>query len=72
MLNSIEQITQLLPQASESLLQEVWTILNTAAKNDESSSESEKTAIRNHSAFLNGYAPEDEGLYDDYSTKCLT
>ena len=24
-------------------------------------------AIRDHSAFLNGYAPEDEGLYDDYS-----
>jgi hypothetical protein len=22
--------------------------------------------IRNHSAFLSGYAPEDEGLYDDY------
>ena len=22
--------------------------------------------IRNHQAFLNGYAPEDEGLYDDY------
>ena len=22
--------------------------------------------IRNHKAFLNGYAPEDEGLYDDY------
>lgn len=22
--------------------------------------------IRNHSSFLNGYAPEDEGLYDDY------
>ncbi|MEM8780818.1 MAG: hypothetical protein AAGF26_18525 [Cyanobacteria bacterium P01_G01_bin.49] len=22
--------------------------------------------IRNHNAFLNGYAPEDEGLYDDY------
>ena len=21
-------------------------------------------AIRNHAAFLNGYAPEDEGLYD--------
>jgi len=21
--------------------------------------------IRDHSAFLNGYAPEDEGLYDD-------
>ena len=66
MLNSIEQITRLLPQASESVLQEVWTILNTAAKNNKSSSESEKTVIRNHSAFLNGYAPEDEGLYDDY------
>ena len=66
MLNSIEQITRLLPQASESVLQEVWTILSTAAKNEESFSESEKTEIRNHSAFLNGYAPEDEGLYDDY------
>jgi hypothetical protein len=22
--------------------------------------------IRRHDAFLNGYAPEDEGLYDDY------
>ena len=22
--------------------------------------------VRNHSAFLNGYAPEDEGLYDAY------
>jgi hypothetical protein len=23
-------------------------------------------SIRNHAAFLNSYAPEDEGLYDDY------
>jgi hypothetical protein len=66
MLNSIEQITQLLPQASESVLQEVWMILNTAAKNKEPASDAETTLIRNHSAFLNGYAPEDEGLYDDY------
>ena len=22
--------------------------------------------IRSHSAFLNSYAPEDEGVYDDY------
>jgi hypothetical protein len=22
--------------------------------------------LRNHSAFLSGYAPQDEGLYDDY------
>jgi len=24
-------------------------------------------AVRDHAAFLNSYAPEDEGLYDDYS-----
>lgn len=23
-------------------------------------------SVRQHDAFLNGYAPEDEGLYDDY------
>jgi hypothetical protein len=23
------------------------------------------SAVRRHDAFLNGYAPEDEGLYDD-------
>jgi hypothetical protein len=27
------------------------------------------TAIRDHTAFLNGYAPEDEGLYDDAATR---
>lgn len=25
--------------------------------------------IRKHSAFLNSYTPEDEGLYDDYSPR---
>ena len=30
-------------------------------------SEPEKTRV--HAAFLNGYAPEDEGLYDDYRCK---
>lgn len=24
---------------------------------------------RNHDAFLNGYAPEDDNLYDDYPTR---
>ena len=65
MLTSIEQITQLLPKASESVLQEIWAILNNAANKGESL-ESKTTVVRNHSAFLNGYAPEDEGLYDDY------
>ena len=26
-------------------------------------------AVRDHSAFLNGYAPEDEGLYDDFEAR---
>ncbi|WP_277753232.1 hypothetical protein [Cyanobacterium aponinum] len=25
-----------------------------------------QTNIRSHESFLRGYAPEDEGLYDDY------
>lgn len=28
-----------------------------------------KTLVRSHDAFLNGYAPEDEGLYDDYPNR---
>jgi hypothetical protein len=61
----IEQISQKLPQAPESLLQEVLVILDSVGNNEESS-ELKTDKIRNHSAFLNGYAPEDEGLYDDY------
>jgi hypothetical protein len=30
---------------------------------------STKEPIRSHSAFLNSYAPEDEGLYDDYPAR---
>jgi hypothetical protein len=33
------------------------------------SSPSSSPPFRNHSAFLSGYAPEDEGLYDDYPTE---
>jgi len=28
----------------------------------------EKVAARDHSAFLNSYSPQDEGLYDDAAT----
>jgi D-lyxose ketol-isomerase len=28
---------------------------------------SDPSPTRNHSAFLNSYVPEDEGLYDDYT-----
>ncbi len=65
MLTLIEQISQKLPQATESVLQEVLGILDSVLDHEESS-ESETDKTRNHSAFLNGYAPEDEGLYDDY------
>jgi hypothetical protein len=65
MLTLIEQISQKLPQATELVLQEVLGILDSAHKNEESS-ESKTDKTRSHSAFLNGYAPEDEGLYDDY------
>jgi hypothetical protein len=61
----IEQINQKLPQVPESVLQEVLVILNSTQNNKELS-ELEIDEIRDHSAFLNGYAPEDEGLYDDY------
>ena len=32
-----------------------------------STSSEQDELIRDHSAFLSSYAPEDEGLYDDYS-----
>jgi len=31
-------------------------------------SSSDGGSVRDHVAFLNSFAPEDEGLYDDYST----
>jgi len=32
-------------------------------------SDNSQAAVRDHSAFLNSYAPQDEGLYDDASTR---
>lgn len=32
-----------------------------------SSSANSSPPTRNHNAFLNSFAPEDEGLYDDYT-----
>ncbi len=31
--------------------------------------QTEPSSPRNHSAFLNSYTPEDDGLYDDYQTR---
>ena len=30
-----------------------------------------KPPVRGHAAFFNSYAPEDEGLYDDYPGWCV-
>lgn len=30
---------------------------------------SSEESVRRHTAFLNSYAPEDEGLYDDYPAR---
>jgi hypothetical protein len=32
-------------------------------------SDKSQVVVRNHSAFLNSYAPQDEGLYDDAATR---
>jgi hypothetical protein len=33
-----------------------------------SATDKSQTAVRDHSAFLNSYSPQDEGLYDDAAT----
>jgi hypothetical protein len=52
----IEQISQKLPQAPESLLQQVLVILDSVG-NHEESSELETDKIRNHSAFRLTFIP---------------
>lgn len=37
-----------------------------SAIEDQTNSLPEQNRVRNHKSFLNGYSPEDEGLYDDY------
>jgi hypothetical protein len=34
-----------------------------------SAADKSQTVVRDHSAFLNGYAPQDEGLYDDAAAR---
>jgi hypothetical protein len=41
-----------------------WRIIIVPLKEEVATS-----AVRGHTAFLNGYAPEDEGLYDDYPAR---
>jgi predicted DNA-binding antitoxin AbrB/MazE fold protein len=41
-------------------------LIPTTSKSIVTQDSEEQKSIRNHQSFLNGYAPEDEGLYDDY------
>jgi hypothetical protein len=54
-------------QLPESVVRQVgpgrWRIIIEAIDEESTS------FARGHSAFLNGYAPDDEGLYDDYPTR---
>lgn len=51
----------ILPDAiADNIGQGRWLITITPLTTDSSQS-----LVRSHDAFLNGYAPEDEGLYDD-------
>ncbi|MEH2446473.1 MAG: hypothetical protein V7K18_12015 [Nostoc sp.] len=50
----------------ESILENITTrrwVITIQQKAEESKS------TRSHDAFLNGYAPEEEGLYDDYPSR---
>ena len=55
-------------QLSKSLVDRVgpghWRITIAPMKEQEST-----TLVRSHSAFLNGYVHEDDGLYDDYPSR---
>jgi predicted DNA-binding antitoxin AbrB/MazE fold protein len=42
-------------------------IVSLAISTPAESAGSEGAWVRDHTAFLNSFAPEDEGLYDDYS-----
>jgi hypothetical protein len=53
-MSKVEEIEQLIEQLPAENIAEIAAWMQQRA-----------TAIRDHSAFLNSYAPEDEGLYDD-------
>lgn len=42
-------------------------VVSLAISTESEEPRSSSDVVRDHSAFLNSYAPEDEGLYDDYS-----
>jgi predicted DNA-binding antitoxin AbrB/MazE fold protein len=63
--DAIYEAGVLRPLTPLSLQEHQVVSLSISTESDESHSSNE--VVRDHSAFLNSYAPEDEGLYDDYS-----
>jgi predicted RNase H-like HicB family nuclease len=50
----------------DELLSNLYEAIEGCLSVDLSQIELETNSIVSHSAFLNGYSPEDEGLYDEY------
>jgi predicted DNA-binding antitoxin AbrB/MazE fold protein len=63
--DAIYEAGVLRPLTPLSLQEHQVVSLSISTESDESHSSND--VVRDHSAFLNSYAPEDEGLYDDYS-----
>jgi len=51
------------------LIDQLETIAGTQQGLDQVNAGQTGQPVRQHDAFLNSYAPEDEGLYDDYPTR---
>jgi hypothetical protein len=67
-MSKIEEIERAAEQLSPSDFQKFATWVDRRSQELAISSarpDKNKLAVRDHSAFLNSYSPEDEGLYDD-------
>jgi predicted DNA-binding antitoxin AbrB/MazE fold protein len=64
-INAIYEAGVLRPLSPVPLEEHQVVSLSISAASEQTSSPEQP--VREHTAFLNSYAPEDEGLYDDYS-----
>jgi hypothetical protein len=66
-IEEIEQAVEQLP-LTDFLKLAVW-VDQRRQQLDPSATGKSKAFVRDHSAFLNSYAPQDEGLYDDAAAR---
>jgi hypothetical protein len=64
-MSKIEEIERAVEQLPLTDFVKLATWMDRRRQQLEGAPSSAATAIRNHSAFLNSYAQQDEGLYDD-------